>query len=127
MKISKDNFEKIKKINTSILDKQGREICNPVPAIFSSDLQRPPSLMDQIKRCLKTELDINAQNEGIESFEEADDFDVPDDWDVDAVSQYELTELQEEYFEPDPPKVPDDPPEPPVTDPDPPSGPPGTP
>lgn len=126
MKITKETFNKLKALDRAIIDEHGREILNPVPAEFPSTLQRPTSMIEQMKRVIKQELDLQAQAQGMESFKEADDFDVPDDFDLEVMSKYELTTLQEEYIEenwpdevpeeskesPKPPDVPEEPSEP---------------
>lgn len=74
-------------------DEQGRELPDPTPVEIPVGFQRPESLQEQIKRLVRTELSAQAQAEGFESFEEADDFEVGDDYD--PSSPHELDDAQE--------------------------------
>lgn len=74
-------------------DEQGRELPDPTPVEIPVGFSRPESLQDQIKRLIRTELSMDAQAGGFESFEEADDFDVGDDFD--PSSPHELDDAQE--------------------------------
>lgn len=51
---------------------------------------------DQVKRYVREELARRVSEEGAETFEEADDFDVPEE-EPDFVSQYEMTDMEEEF------------------------------
>jgi len=71
-------------------DKQGREIVDPTPAAFSADVERPESLESMMRRMIRQHLSAYAVEEGDESFEEANDFEVEDeDWD-DVETKYEV-------------------------------------
>lgn len=76
------------------LDKRGRELPDPRPVEWPVGVSRPLSIQEEIQRFVRVEMSRRAQEHGMESFEEADDFDVEeeDDWQ----SPYQLTELQEE-------------------------------
>jgi len=71
-------------------DSRGREIPDPRPISVPAGLTRPPTLSEQIKRFIRSEMSRQAVQEEKESFEEADDFDV--DEDPDPLSIYELPE-----------------------------------
>lgn len=63
-------------------DEKGREILDPTPAALPVHWKKPPSLHDQIRKFIKSE--VHAQALGamdLETFEEANDFDVGDDYD----------------------------------------------
>lgn len=98
MKLKQSQFEKLKALDRALIDKDGREVLNPVPAKFPTTLDRPTSTMELIKRVVRDELSREAQAQGEETFLEADDFDVPDDFDVEILSQYEMTDMQEELL-----------------------------
>lgn len=89
-------------------DEFGREIPDPRPMAVPAGYDRPLSLAEQIKRMVRIELSRSAEAEGLESFEEADDFDVPED-EGDFVSPYEVREMAQEapggvpVVDPDPP------------------------
>lgn len=62
-------------------DAKGREIPNPIPAEIPLNFRRPPTLQEQIKMYVRRELSMQAADDGHETFEEADDFEVDDDYD----------------------------------------------
>lgn len=63
-------------------DAKGREIPDPVPLAPPVGYYREPSLVERIRAIVRSEqLASVARSAGIETFEEADDFDVGDDYD----------------------------------------------
>ena len=81
------------------LNEKGQEVLDPTPVVLDVG-PRPLPLVDRIKRAVKHELSEMAQNTGYESFEEANDFDIEDQFsETDHISGYEVVEMQEE--EPD--------------------------
>lgn len=77
-----------------MLDKYGHEIPDPKPLSIPSGLKQPESLQAQIKRLVRSErLAAEAAAAGAETFDEAEDFNIPDD-PVDPNTPFE------EYFEP---------------------------
>lgn len=101
-----------------------RELLDPTPVEVPIGMsKRVPSLHDDMKRYIREEISRQAGDAGFETLEEADDFDVGEE--VDPVSRYELSEMQEEAIWPeDPPDKPaakpaDTPPEAPPADPPP--------
>lgn len=77
------------------LDERGWEIPDPTPMAWPAGVRRPETLTEQIRRLVRLEVSQAAAAQGMETFEESDDFDVDDD-DGEFVSPYELTEMQEE-------------------------------
>lgn len=73
---------------------RGEELPDDTPLELPLKFRRPPSLQEQIKAMVRSELSQAASDHGMESFEEADDFDVADD--IDLRSHHELTPMQEE-------------------------------
>lgn len=73
---------------------RGEELPDDTPLELPLRFKRPPSLQDQIKAMVRSVLSQAAADQGMESFEEADDFDVSDD--IDLRSHHELTPMQEE-------------------------------
>lgn len=69
------------------------EIPDPTPVEMPLGYERPESLQSMIARMVRTFSD-QAQKEGAESFEEADDFDIDDDSEI--VSPYQMNDMQEE-------------------------------
>jgi len=57
----------------------GKEYGDPVPVAPPVGLTRSPSLAEQIRSMVRRELSDAAHDQGMETFEESDDFDVDDD------------------------------------------------
>lgn len=57
-------------------DDQGRELPDPKPVALPLGAKRPESITEQIRRLIRGEMSRQAVEEGNESFEEANDFDV---------------------------------------------------
>lgn len=74
-------------------DEKGREIPDPRPMEMPVGLRKPESMEDMIRRFVRVEASRIAQNEGMETFEEADDFEVEDDDFSDAPTQYMVPEV----------------------------------
>lgn len=68
-------------------NKQGEELPDPKPVALPVGFVRPPTLAEQIARYMRA-ANQHARLEGRESFEEADDFDIPDDK-IDPTTPYE--------------------------------------
>lgn len=66
-------------IEESHLDDRGREIPNPKPHMIDLDLGRPLTLAEQIKRLFRQNLSEQMVRQGQESFQEANDFDIPEE------------------------------------------------
>lgn len=67
------------------IDSEGREVLDPRPLEIPIGFQRPLTLEQQIQRLMRVEYSKLAQiqsMEGVETPEEADDFDVDDDFDI---------------------------------------------
>lgn len=62
-------------------DKVRFESLDDTPVSVPVKFNRPPSLHEQIKSLIRREVSQTAVNSGMESFEEADDFEVGDDYD----------------------------------------------
>lgn len=73
-------------------DSEGREIPDPRPMAVPFGWDRPLTLAEQIKRMVRVELSREAAANELESFEEADDFDVDEDM-PEFTSAYEVRDL----------------------------------
>lgn len=73
-----------------MLDERGREIPDPTPIALPLGMGIPETLAQQIQRMVKSELSRQAEAQGHDSFEDADDFDVGDDDEL--RSPYELSD-----------------------------------
>lgn len=77
-------------------NEQGQELPDPTPLEIPAGMQRPESLTEQIRRMVRTELSGRAVEGGFESFEEANDFRIPDE-DPDMVeTKYETVGMRSE-------------------------------
>lgn len=83
------------KPNRFSLDERGREVNDGRPMAPPVGYKRTPSLAEQIREMVRSErIAAELEAQGVETFAEADDFNVGDD--IDPRSPYE------EYFEPTP-------------------------
>lgn len=81
------------------LNEKGQEIPDPTPMAPPVGFKRQPSLSEQIRQMILSEkLRQEAEEMGYETFEEADDFDVDDDFDPSTP--------YEEVFDPQPQPAP---------------------
>lgn len=60
-------------------DDEGRELPDPVPMAIPAGMRRPESLIETMRRLIRTEFSKDVGAIGYETFEEANDFDVEDD------------------------------------------------
>lgn len=63
------------------LDEDGREILDPKPVELPAGMKRPESLAEQVQRLVRRQVSEYAAMHGHETFDEADDFDVGEDFD----------------------------------------------
>lgn len=97
MRISKELFQELSKLERSRLNERGWEVPNPKPMELIAGMRKPETLTEQVRRIMRTELSRQASAQGMETFEEADDFDVDDGFDVDEpTTQYQ--QMQEEFI-----------------------------
>lgn len=83
------------KLKTSMLDEHGREINNPKPLVIVPDSR--PTLQDRIKRCIREELSAVAKDNRFETFEEANDFDIENEFEQEMVQT--SYQMQDELIE----------------------------
>jgi len=76
-------------------DKDGREVADEDRVALPPGWQYPESLTAQIQRMVRLELSRQAGDEGYETFEESDDFDVDDDESM-PESPYEVKDMTPE-------------------------------
>lgn len=70
------------------------EYPDPTPVEMPLGFKRPPTLQEEIQRLIRVQMSQAAQDSGMETFEEADDFEV--DEDPDPLSPYEVMEMEPE-------------------------------
>lgn len=84
------------------LNEKGQEIPDPTPIAPPVGFKRQPSLSEQIRAMIRSEqLRQEAESAGYETFEEADDFDIPDD-PIDPTTPYEAVFDPQPEFDPSP-------------------------
>jgi len=104
MRITKDIFKHVTKLKTAYLNKDGKEVGNPKPMVLPVGMQRPASLQEQIERVVRQKMSQKQIDEGIETFEEANDFDVTDEFELaELKSNYDLLEDEYPVYEPENP------------------------
>ena len=75
--------------------RQRKEVPDNTPLEVGVPIERPPSIHEEMKRFIREEVGRRyAEAEGRGTWDEEDDFDVPDDEEL--TSPYEFTEMQEE-------------------------------
>lgn len=79
----------------SRLDDDGAEVLDPTPVAMPVKFKRSRSLIEDVQALVQGELSRLADAHGFESFDEADDFDVGEDYD--PRSPHELDDGQLEY------------------------------
>lgn len=80
------------------LNERGHEVPDPTPMALPVGVKRPLSLREQIQRFVREELSAVSAQQGHETFEEADDFDIEDEDDGHKfASKWELSADQESY------------------------------
>jgi hypothetical protein len=77
------------------LNENGHEILDQKPVARTVKFEKPMTIAEQLRAYVRTELSRQAQEEGHESFEDADDFFIEDDL-PDPQSPWELTFDQEQ-------------------------------
>ena len=80
-------------------DDQNREILDHTPVEIPLGYKAPETLDEKIARAVRHEM-FSQQNRDLETFAEADDFDVDDGEDIDFTSQYEVKDMSEEFMIP---------------------------
>lgn len=98
MKVSDMTAKKLKALKNAVLDERGFEINNPNPTFLNVGPTRM-SLQERIKRIVHHEISREAYDQGFETEEEADDFDVSDDFETEPLGKYDLV-TEEEFIEP---------------------------
>lgn len=78
-----------------MLNERGHEVPDQTPVEVPTGLRRPPSIHEEIKRFIRSELSRQAQANEMETFEEADDFEIDDSEIDDLPTPYQLREPEE--------------------------------
>lgn len=73
-------------------DEMGREILDPTPVEMPVGMKRPESLQQMIQRLVRAQISQQAQQQGFESFEDANDFDIDEEDDLPLTVYEEMGE-----------------------------------
>lgn len=90
-----ERLERIQNLEAAIgfrLDEFGHEVPDPTPVSLPSGFRRPETLQEQVARLVRSRLSQLAGEQGDDTFEESEDFEVDDDFDPNTP--------YEEFFDP---------------------------
>lgn len=90
--ITPELLETLKGLSQSMLDEFGRELPNPQPLFVEVTPGRRLTLQQKIQRLLRVELSRQMYDQGMESWEEANDLNIDDDVPVKFGKGYEIME-----------------------------------
>lgn len=76
----------------------GQEIPDPTPVSMPLGYEKPESLESMVQRMVRIHISKQADVEGFETFEEAEDFYAEDEDEELPHTQYQFNEMQEEYL-----------------------------
>lgn len=79
-------------------DERGREILNPEPVSVTVD-RKPLSMHERVRRMVRYELSQRARENGMETFDEANDFDTDEDSFDSPEPETRYQQVVEEYVE----------------------------
>ncbi len=79
MKITEELYLQLKELGCAMLDDKGREINDPNP-MFKDVTPSPVSIKEQIQRLMRVELSAQADAQEKETFEEANDLEIEDEF-----------------------------------------------
>lgn len=78
------------------LDEKGHEILDDTPVAIPAKFMRQPTLTDQV-RALIHETSHRAAEKGMETLEEANDFDIPDEYDPASIHEESVAMELDQY------------------------------
>lgn len=92
-------FDESDKMLHARLSSRGGEILNPRPLFLDATPPRP-GLQERIRQMVKIAVSEAKGDEEHETFEEANDFDVKEDFDADElITPYDVSDMNEEFYE----------------------------
>lgn len=90
MNVTKDMLEELIVLTEAMLDANGHELLNPRPLEAPIKGKKSLTLEERIARIIKRDLSQMAHSQGYETFQEAQDLDIPDDDSERSITQYEI-------------------------------------
>jgi hypothetical protein len=92
--------ELLRKVTEAVHDEHGHEHLNPIPHTPEGIRPKEMTLRSRIQRILKNELSLLSESQDLETFDEANDFDIEDTFDREAFSsKYELMDDEEPLYQ----------------------------
>lgn len=79
------------------LDEKGHEILDDTPVAIPVKFMRAQTLTDQVRALISVHASQRAADDGFETFEEANDFDIPDEYDPASIHE-EVVAMELEEF-----------------------------
>lgn len=83
---------------SGLYDENGQFVGDPTPIEVPVGFKRPPTIHEQIKMFIRREMSQTAAQQGLETFDEMNDFGNDEDDDILPTSPHEFSEAQEEYL-----------------------------
>lgn len=121
IKIKKDLFDKLQKLQHAYINDKGQEMLNPIPKELASAMERPLTMQERVQEAVARALSVQAELQEYETLKDACNFDLEDPMAV-KISGYEYDDLplmpedpELEAEVPDTPENPSDPEKPPET------------
>lgn len=78
---ARETLDEVEARLMSRLDENGHEVPDPTPLTIPSGFRRPETLQEQVARLVRGAMSRRAEEEGFETFEDSEDFDVDEDFD----------------------------------------------
>lgn len=82
--------------DSSIHTPNGREVCSPIPAHTIVENNGSDSELERFRSIIRNEMSLKASESGFETFQEANNFDIEDDFEEFPDSKY----MKEEFLQP---------------------------
>lgn len=81
------------------LDANGHEVLDPMPMALPTGMKAGPTMEERLRRMIQN-MSVEAEMQGAESFEESEDFDIPDDMDIRSPYEEFYDELLQRHITP---------------------------
>ena len=90
------------------INEKGQEVLDPTPMVLHTGVRLEESMDQRIQRLIALQVSKNAEQLGLETYEESIDFEVDDPFDIEA-SETQYTTFKDEYLDQDHPEPVEDP------------------
>jgi len=82
----------------SKLDEKGREVLDTAPMALPVKFNHEPSMAEMVQQQIRVFMSQEADKKGMETFEEAEDFDVDDDYDPSSPWELDFDPVEQKQF-----------------------------